>query len=170
MPHRAGHTLCIYAGPVDAQVRRLCEQRGARDVRLTLSVHLVRTHTETDKSSRSVDLHCNLADTTAATCTGSSSFGSNYHHGTVRGPTHTVWTSTFSGPSAVVWAALTLATPGPGQGTTNIDGTVVPLATSSAAGTGAGAASDARAGCRPARGGVVLSVGVVAVVGGLWGW
>ncbi|KAK1836958.1 hypothetical protein QBC39DRAFT_367146 [Podospora conica] len=117
----------------------------------------------------SVDLHCELAGTTAATCTGSSSFGSNYHHGTVTGPTQTVWTSTFSGPAKVVWAALTLATPGPGQGTTNIDGTVVPLATSAA---GAGAASDARAGCVPARGGVVLSVGVavaVAAVGG-WGW
>ncbi|KAK0714877.1 hypothetical protein B0H67DRAFT_453648, partial [Lasiosphaeris hirsuta] len=67
------------------------------------------------------DLHCKLEGRTEATCTGSSSLGQNFHQGTVHGPTQTVWTSTFSG-SDVVWGILTLATPGPAQGTTDIDG------------------------------------------------
>ncbi|KAK0637208.1 hypothetical protein B0T17DRAFT_466900, partial [Bombardia bombarda] len=68
------------------------------------------------------DLQCALAGKTAATCTGSSSFGPNYHQGTISGPTQTVWTKTLSG-SDVSWGVLTLATPGPLPGTTNIDGT-----------------------------------------------
>ncbi|KAK1752117.1 hypothetical protein QBC47DRAFT_66369 [Echria macrotheca] len=74
------------------------------------------------------DLHCNLAGRTAATCTGSSSFGPNFHEGSVRGPTHTVWTSTFTG-SQVAWGALTLTTPGPAPGTTDIDATAAATAT-----------------------------------------
>ncbi|KAK3390242.1 hypothetical protein B0H63DRAFT_109557 [Podospora didyma] len=73
------------------------------------------------------DLRCELAGTTAATCTGSSSFGPNYRQGSLTGPTQTVWTKTFSGSAEVTWGVLTLATPGPGAaGTTNIDGTAVP--------------------------------------------
>ncbi|KAK3324644.1 hypothetical protein B0T19DRAFT_444053 [Cercophora scortea] len=66
------------------------------------------------------NLHCDLAGTTAATCTGSSSFGPSYSEGGVTGPTQTSWTKTFSG-SGVTWAALTLTTPGPGTDTTNIE-------------------------------------------------
>ncbi|KAK3319312.1 hypothetical protein B0H66DRAFT_266164 [Apodospora peruviana] len=69
------------------------------------------------------DLHCTLSDKTAATCTGSSSFGPNYHQGTISGPTETVWTKTFSG-SEVTWGVLTLTTPGTLPATTDIDGTV----------------------------------------------
>jgi hypothetical protein len=45
VPHRAGHTLCVYAGPVDAPVRRLCEQRGARDVRDAIQILCVQVLT-----------------------------------------------------------------------------------------------------------------------------
>ncbi|KAK5660476.1 hypothetical protein OQA88_13024 [Cercophora sp. LCS_1] len=70
------------------------------------------------------DLQCNLQAQSAATCTGSSSLGPNFHEGSVRGPTRTVWTSTFTGTN-VAWGVLTLATPGSAAGTTDIDGTAV---------------------------------------------
>ncbi|KAK0701814.1 hypothetical protein B0T26DRAFT_615762, partial [Lasiosphaeria miniovina] len=69
------------------------------------------------------DLRCDLAGTTEAICTGSSSLGPNYRQGTLTGPTQTVWTRRFSGTD-VSWGVLTLATPVPGAGTTDIDGTV----------------------------------------------
>ncbi|KAM7203476.1 hypothetical protein V8F33_002096, partial [Rhypophila sp. PSN 637] len=69
------------------------------------------------------DLHCALAEKTAATCTGSTSFASGYHQGTISGPTQTVWTKTFSGPQ-VTWGVLTLATPGPTPTDTDLNGIV----------------------------------------------
>ncbi|KAK3939786.1 hypothetical protein QBC46DRAFT_386971 [Diplogelasinospora grovesii] len=57
------------------------------------------------------DLHCDLAGKTAATCTGSSSFGPSYRQGSITGPTQTVWTKTFAG-AEVTWGVLTLSTPG----------------------------------------------------------
>ncbi|CAP67250.1 uncharacterized protein PODANS_1_22610 [Podospora anserina S mat+] len=68
------------------------------------------------------ELECNLDGTTAATCTGSSSFGANHWEGTITGPTQTVWTETFTTPE-VTWGALTLTTPGPLPNTIDIDGT-----------------------------------------------
>jgi hypothetical protein len=73
---------------------------------------------------RTADLRCKLDGTTAATCTGSSSFGANYRDGTLTGPTQTSWTRTFAA-AEVTWGVLTLTTPGPLPGTTDIDGTVV---------------------------------------------
>ncbi|KAK0659758.1 hypothetical protein QBC41DRAFT_44621 [Cercophora samala] len=68
------------------------------------------------------DLECKLDGTTAATCTGSSSFGANHWEGTITGPTQTVWTETFTTPE-VTWGALTLTTPGPLPNTIDIEGT-----------------------------------------------
>ncbi|KAM7199889.1 hypothetical protein V8F20_005538 [Naviculisporaceae sp. PSN 640] len=79
------------------------------------------------------DLHCALAEKTAATCTGSTSFASGYHQGTISGPTQTVWTKTFSG-SQVTWGVLTLTTPGPATTNTNMDGIVFTPPTGDAAG------------------------------------
>lgn len=74
------------------------------------------------------DLHCKLDGQTAAVCTGSTTFGHNFHEGSVSGPTQVAWTSTLSG-SDVEWGVLTLATPGPQPGTTDIEGTVATGAT-----------------------------------------
>ncbi|KAH8884743.1 hypothetical protein GQ53DRAFT_751674 [Thozetella sp. PMI_491] len=91
------------------------------------------------------DLNCVLAGTTAATCTGSTSWGSTYTEGSITGPTQTVWTSTLTGSDAD-WGVLTLATPGTGVDTTNIEGTAMeaPTATRSGATTTPNAASHAR--------------------------
>ncbi|GAB1316656.1 hypothetical protein MFIFM68171_06866 [Madurella fahalii] len=78
------------------------------------------------------DLECDLDGKTAATCTGSSSFGSDYQQGAVTGPTETVWTKTFNA-SDVTWGVLTLTTPGPLAGTTDIDGIVLVTATTTSA-------------------------------------
>ncbi|KXX82099.1 hypothetical protein MMYC01_201529 [Madurella mycetomatis] len=87
------------------------------------------------------DLECDLDGKTAATCTGSSSYGSGYQQGAITGPTETVWTKTFNA-SHVTWGVLTLTTPGPLAGTTDIDGTVVVTATTTPApASGAGRAS-----------------------------
>ncbi|KAG7287079.1 hypothetical protein NEMBOFW57_006582 [Staphylotrichum longicolle] len=84
------------------------------------------------------DLECKLEGKTAATCTGSSSFGSHYRQGTVTGPTQTVWTSTFAA-AQVTWGVLTLTTPGPQSATTDLDGSVVATMTSAPSSTsGAG--------------------------------
>ena len=78
----------------------------------------------TDQSASTADLNCVLAGTTAATCTGYTSYGSGFDEGSVTGPTQTRWTTTLSG-SEVAWGILTLATPGSDPLTTDIEGTVV---------------------------------------------
>ncbi|KAK1774698.1 hypothetical protein QBC45DRAFT_424153 [Copromyces sp. CBS 386.78] len=70
------------------------------------------------------EMHCNFNDTTTAVCAGTSSVGPHYVVGTITGPATTTWTSTYSSPN-ITWVALTLATPGPLVGTTDIDGTAV---------------------------------------------
>ncbi|KAL2129511.1 hypothetical protein VTI74DRAFT_7661 [Chaetomium olivicolor] len=77
-----------------------------------------------DPGTLTADLECRLDGKTAATCTGSSSFGPNYREGPITGPTETVWTKTFAA-AQVTWGVLTLTTPGPNPVTTDIDGTVV---------------------------------------------
>ncbi|KAK3491743.1 hypothetical protein B0T13DRAFT_450550 [Neurospora crassa] len=67
--------------------------------------------------------------TSAAVCAGTSTVGSHYIIGTVTGPATSSWTKTYSS-SNITWVALTLATPGPHVGTTDIDGTAVASATS----------------------------------------
>ncbi|KAJ4373754.1 hypothetical protein N0V85_009070 [Neurospora sp. IMI 360204] len=74
------------------------------------------------------EMHCNFNGTAAAICAGTSSVGSHYVVGTVTGPAATTWTETYSSPN-ITWVALTLATPGPMVGTTDIDGTAVASAT-----------------------------------------
>ncbi|KAK2606126.1 hypothetical protein QQS21_003521 [Conoideocrella luteorostrata] len=54
------------------------------------------------------DLECRLNGTTAATCSGYSSYRSGYTNGKYTGPTEVSWTSTFTG-SNVHWGSLTLA-------------------------------------------------------------
>ncbi|KAL7789486.1 hypothetical protein V8C37DRAFT_386049 [Trichoderma ceciliae] len=58
------------------------------------------------------DVECDLNGTTAATCSGYSSYRSGYTNGHHTGPTQVSWTSTFTG-SEVQWGTLTLAN-GPG--------------------------------------------------------
>ncbi|KAM0255005.1 hypothetical protein ACHAQJ_006233 [Trichoderma viride] len=58
------------------------------------------------------DVECDLNGTTAATCSGYSSYKSGYTNGPHTGPTQVSWTSTFTG-SEVQWGTLTL-TDGPG--------------------------------------------------------
>lgn len=79
------------------------------------------------ESTFTQEMHCSLNGTARATCAGTSSIGSNYVMGTVTGPAVTTWTKTYSSVN-ITWAALTLATPGPMVGTTDIDGTAVATA------------------------------------------
>ncbi|KAG6033823.1 hypothetical protein E4U40_004897 [Claviceps sp. LM458 group G5] len=55
------------------------------------------------------DLECKMNGTTAATCSGYSSYRSGYTNGKHTGPTEVSWTSTLTGTD-VVWGTLTLAT------------------------------------------------------------
>ncbi|EAA28693.2 hypothetical protein GE21DRAFT_6591 [Neurospora crassa] len=75
------------------------------------------------------EIHCSFNVTSAAVCAGTSTVGSHYIVGTVTGPATSSWTKTYSS-SNITWVALTLATPGPHVGTTDIDGTAVASATS----------------------------------------
>ncbi|KAL2266981.1 hypothetical protein VTJ83DRAFT_4258 [Remersonia thermophila] len=97
------------------------------------------------------DLECRLEGTTAATCTGSSSFGPGYHGPSITGPTETVWTSTFTGPG-VTWGVLTLSTPPASTGTLDLDGT--PAASDPVPTSGSG---------RRLRTGVSASIGAVVL-------
>ncbi|OAQ63132.1 hypothetical protein VFPPC_16429 [Pochonia chlamydosporia 170] len=54
------------------------------------------------------DLECKMNGTTAATCSGYSSYRSGYTNGKYTGPTEVSWTSTLTG-SNVHWGTLTLA-------------------------------------------------------------
>ncbi|KAL7933590.1 hypothetical protein V8C35DRAFT_303349 [Trichoderma chlorosporum] len=56
------------------------------------------------------DVECDLDGTTAATCSGYSSYRSGYTYGRLTGPTQVSWTSTFTG-SEVQWGTLTMADP-----------------------------------------------------------
>ncbi|KAK3398728.1 hypothetical protein B0T20DRAFT_411865 [Sordaria brevicollis] len=76
------------------------------------------------ESTFSQEMHCTLNGTARATCVGTSSVNSNYVLGTVTGPAETTWTKTYSSAN-ITWAVLTLSTPGPMVGTTDIDGTAV---------------------------------------------
>ncbi|PSR81415.1 hypothetical protein BD289DRAFT_343390, partial [Coniella lustricola] len=53
------------------------------------------------------EMACELASTTAATCTEYTSYGSGYRHGNLTGPTELSQTETYSG-SEVQWGVLTL--------------------------------------------------------------
>lgn len=60
-------------------------------------------------ASRTANLECDLDDTTAATCSGYTSFKPNYYSNRYSsGVTETSWTSTVSG-TAVQWGTLTMA-------------------------------------------------------------
>lgn len=54
------------------------------------------------------NLECTLDGTTAATCSGYSSYKAGYTNGLYAGPTEVSWTSTFSG-TEVEWGILTMA-------------------------------------------------------------
>jgi len=125
----------------------------------------------TASSVITADLHCALDGTTAAVCTGSSTFGPSYMQGTLSGPTQTNWVKTF--PEAeVTWALLTLATPGPAVGTTDIDGTPTGSLVSSSGGigitlvptgeSGANAAGKGRRGRRVRGAAAAAAVGLTA--------
>lgn len=59
-------------------------------------------------STYTANVACDLDGTTAATCSGYSSYKSGYSNGLHTGPTEVRWTSTLSG-SEVEWGQLTLA-------------------------------------------------------------
>lgn len=58
------------------------------------------------------DLGCDLNGTIAATCSGYSSYRSDYSDGMHTGPTELTWTTTYRG-SEVQWGTLTMAEPPP---------------------------------------------------------
>ncbi|KAG6039099.1 hypothetical protein E4U41_003296 [Claviceps citrina] len=69
------------------------------------------------------DLECNMNGTTAATCSGYSSYRSGYTNGKHTGPTEVSWTSTLTG-SEVGWGTLTLAhKPAETDGSLDVTGT-----------------------------------------------
>lgn len=68
------------------------------------------------------DVECDLNGTTAATCSGYSSYKSGYTNGPRTGPTQVSWTSTFTG-SELQWGTLTLADcPGATDGAADTSG------------------------------------------------
>jgi hypothetical protein len=69
--------------------------------------HTVKFH-GTVTSTYIANVECDLNGTTAATCSGYSSYRSGYSNGPHTGPTELSWTSTLSGTD-VQWGALTLA-------------------------------------------------------------
>ncbi|KAK3294024.1 uncharacterized protein B0H64DRAFT_399368 [Chaetomium fimeti] len=85
----------------------------------------------TDPGTLTANLECKLDGKTAATCTGSSSVGENHREGPLTGPTETVWTRTFAADE-VTWGVLTLSTPGPQPGTTDIEGSMLASMTGTA--------------------------------------
>ncbi|KAG5971080.1 hypothetical protein E4U55_001315 [Claviceps digitariae] len=80
------------------------------------------------------DLECNMNGTTAATCSGYSSYRSGYTNGKHTGPTEVSWTSTLTG-NQVVWGTLTLA-PKPAETDDSLDVTGTNIAPPTAAATG----------------------------------
>lgn len=88
-------------------------------------------------------LSCNIAGSTAATCTGSSAYGTGIREGSITGPTQTVWTKTLTG-SELRWGVLTLTTPPAQPATTNLDDpTPADSATATAQTSPSGASSSA---------------------------
>lgn len=61
---------------------------------------------------RTASISCQLASTTAATCTEYSSFGPGFTKGNTTGPTDELRTATYSGTD-VDWGVLTLTSPAP---------------------------------------------------------
>ncbi|KAK3906303.1 hypothetical protein C8A05DRAFT_11924, partial [Staphylotrichum tortipilum] len=86
-----------------------CQIAGELPFVFTEGAHTL-IYTGSDPGTLTADLRCSLAGHTAATCTGSSSFGAGYRQGSVTGPGKTAWTRTF-GAAEVTWGVLTLATP-----------------------------------------------------------
>ncbi|TWU76436.1 hypothetical protein ED733_007011 [Metarhizium rileyi] len=75
------------------------------------------------------DLECNMNGTTAATCSGYSSYRSGYRNGKYIGPTEVSWTSTLTG-SNVHWGTLTLTdTPTGTQDSLDVTATNIALPT-----------------------------------------
>lgn len=71
--------------------------------------------------SRTALISCQLASTTAATCTEYSSFGSSFTKGNTTGPTEFFRTQTYTG-SEVQWGVLTLTSPVPASATAQTTG------------------------------------------------
>lgn len=65
-------------------------------------------------------ISCQLASTTAATCTEYSSFGSDFRENNITGPTETSRTVTYSG-SDVQWGTLVMTTPAPAPASPTVD-------------------------------------------------
>ena len=57
--------------------------------------------------------------------------GEHHREGPLTGPTETVWTKTFAADE-VTWGVLTLSTPGPQPGTTDIEGSMLASMTGTA--------------------------------------
>ncbi|KHN95829.1 uncharacterized protein MAM_06191 [Metarhizium album ARSEF 1941] len=74
----------------------VCCRRGREKMELTILLRSI------------ADLECNMRGTTAATCSGYSSYCSGYTNGKYTGPTEVSWTSTLTG-SNIHWGTLTLA-------------------------------------------------------------
>ncbi|POS76410.1 hypothetical protein DHEL01_v205197 [Diaporthe helianthi] len=73
------------------------------------------------ESQLTAEISCQLASTTAATCTEYSSFGSGFTENTITGPTETTRTVTYSGKE-VQWGTLVMTTPAPAPTSPPIDG------------------------------------------------
>lgn len=129
---------------------------------------------------RTASISCQLASTTAATCTEYSSFGPGFTRGNTTGPTDELRTTTYSGTD-VDWGVLTLTSPAPDATATDAQDTGVstvastdtawyfPSATrtgSSTSGAGRGRGRGLEHGRAVVVGGAVV---VLVVVGGLGG-
>lgn len=73
------------------------------------------------ESQLTAEISCQLASTTAATCTEYSSFGSGFTENNITGPTETTRTVTYSGKD-VQWGTLVMTTPAPAPASPTVDG------------------------------------------------
>ncbi|KAH8765489.1 hypothetical protein F5883DRAFT_100893 [Diaporthe sp. PMI_573] len=73
------------------------------------------------ESQLTAEISCQLASTTAATCTEYSSFGSGFTENNITGPTETTRTVTYSGKD-VQWGTLVMTTPAPAAASPTVDG------------------------------------------------
>lgn len=74
-------------------------------------------------SYSTANLECDLNGTVAATCSGYSSYRSNYSNGPHTGPTEISWTSTFMGTD-VQWGTLTIMADCPSRTSNPLDITI----------------------------------------------
>lgn len=98
---------------IRAHYRTDCKRpSGKRQLKTATSLETLSSH----QPPRTAQISCQLASTTAATCTEYSSFGPNFTKGNTTGPTDFTRTQTY-GDSDVEWGVLTLTSPAPAAAT-----------------------------------------------------